>query len=114
MNTICGTISEVSPTARGTYFHFSDGRQVCELTRAEVTDQAENLLIGTLYSQYAGRMTILNGENEIDPDGLNLYSEPNQPRETKFLMMAETQDVITDTAETTFVEVRPDNYERRK
>ncbi len=114
MNTICGTIAEVSPTARGTYFHFSDGRQVRELTRAEVTDQAENLLIGTLYSQYAGRMTILSGENEIDPDGLNLYSEPNQPRETKFLMMAETQDVITDTAETTFVEVRPDNYERRK
>lgn len=114
MNTICGTIAEVSPTARGTYFHFSDGRQVCELTRAEVTDQAENLLIGTLYSQYAGRMTILSGENEIDPGGLNLYSEPNQPRETKFLMMAETQDVITDTAETTFVEVRPDNYERRK
>lgn len=114
MNTICGTIKDVSPTARGTYYRTDDGMQVCELSRAGVTDQAENLLIGTLYSQYADRRTSLSGENAIDFQGLNAYSEANQEPQARFLMVQDSQDAITDTSESTFIEFLPDNYKPKK
>ena len=65
LDTICGTMTEINPTAKGVYFRTSDSCQLKELTRAGRTTQAEQLLIGTLYSQYADRRTLLAGTAHI-------------------------------------------------
>lgn len=109
LDTICGTAKAGVPTARGAYFNAAAGNQIKELTRAGRTTQAEELLIGTLYSQFAGRCTKLNGEVEILADGIDTYTERNQP-DKLFLLAADTQDVIADTSDATLVELRPDEY----
>lgn len=111
LDTICGSSAEGVPTARGAYFNASTGAQIKQLTRAGRTTQIEELLIGTLYSQYAERRTQLSGEIELNPDGLVVYTEQNQA-DKKFIMTGETQDVIMDTTEATLTELRPDEYDK--
>ena len=111
IETICGTRAGGVPTARGAYFNASTGKQVTELTRAGRTTQVEELLIGTIYSQYADRKTTLTGEVELPADGVAVYTEQNQG-EKLFMIAADTQYVIQDTSETQFVELRPDEYDK--
>lgn len=111
LDTICGTHKDSVPTARGALFSVSNGRQIVELTRAGRTTQAEELLIGTLYSQYAQRRTTLTGEADIPTGGLKVYTEQNQG-DKLFLMQGEVMDTIADTSEVTIVELRPDEYDK--
>lgn len=110
ISTICGTSNMSCPTARGIYVKKSDGLLLKELVRAGRIDHPEHLLIGTLYSQYADRMTILKGDAFIDSEGLNLYSDSAQDANCRFMIRAESQNIIEDISEVTFVEVRPDEY----
>lgn len=110
IDTICGTTDFVCPTAKGIYLKASDGLQIRNLCRANVTDHPEKLLIGTLYSQYAERRTTLQGEAVIDTGGLCTYTERNQEGKV-FMMSEEVQDVIADTTEARYTEFRPDEYE---
>lgn len=109
IETICGTAASVCPTARGCYHRTSTGEQLQELTRAGITDHPEKLLIGTIYSQYAGRKTTLTGEAVID-GGLSCYSERNQDGKL-FMLMSDIQDLITGCTEAEYCEFRPDEYE---
>lgn len=109
IDTICGTAALVCPTAKGIYHRTSDGQQLQELQRAGRTDHPEKLLIGTLYSQYAERKTTLSGEAVTD-GGLHYYTEANQAGK-RFMLMADTQDVITDCTEAEYCEFRPDEYD---
>ena len=111
IDTICGTHVDGVPTARGAYFNNSNGQQIKQLTRAGRTTQAEELLIGTLYSQYANRRTVLTGEAQLPTGGVKAYTEQNQG-EKLFLMQAEVQNVIADTSDVTIVEIRPDEYDK--
>lgn len=111
LDTICGTHADGVPTARGAYFNVSTGKQVKELTRAGRTTQAEELLIGTLYSQYAQRRTVLSGEADLPAGGLKVFTEQNQDGK-RFLMQGEVLDAITDTSDVTLVELRPDEYDK--
>lgn len=111
LDTICGTHKDSVPTARGALFSVSNGRQIVELTRAGRTTQAEELLIGTLYSQYAQRRTTLTGEADIPTGGLKVYTEQNQG-DKLFLMQGEVMDTIADTSEAQLVELRPDEYDK--
>jgi hypothetical protein len=113
IDTICGTAEGGVPTARGAYFNTTTRAQITELTRAGRTSQAEELLIGTLYSQFADRRTKLNGEMVLDPDGLTPYTEQNQG-DKKFIMVGESQDLIADTTDGTIIELRPDEYEKEE
>lgn len=110
LDTICGTVGIMCPTAKGIYHRASDSLQIQKLRRAGVTDHPEKLLIGTLYSQYAGRKTMLQGEAVIDTAGLCTYTEQNQGAK-KFICTGEEQDIIANTTEATFVELSPDEYE---
>lgn len=109
IDTICGTASLVCPTAKGIYHRTSTGEQLQQLKRAGVTDHPEKLLIGTMYSQYADRKTTLTGEAIID-GGLHYYTEQNQEGK-RFILMSDTQDVITDCTDAEYCEFRPDEYE---
>ena len=111
LDTICGTHKDSVPTARGALFSVSNGKQIVELTRAGRTTQAEELLIGTLYSQYAQRRTVLTGEAQLPVGGLKVFTEQNQG-DKLFLAQGEVLDAITDTSEVTLVELRPDEYDK--
>lgn len=109
LDTICGSHANGVPTARGAYFNTTTGSQIKQLTRAGRTTQIEELLIGTLYSQFADRKTKLEGEAKIAADGMVTYTEQNQQGK-KFLLVADTQDAIADTSQAVITELRPDEY----
>ena len=111
LDTICGTSAEGVPTARGAYFNAATGKQITELTRAGRTTQTEDLLIGTLYSQFAQRRTTLSGEAQLMYDPIAVYKEDNQ--DGKLFMIAEdVQDARMDCSDAVYVEIRPDEYKR--
>lgn len=112
LDTICGTSVDGVPMARGAYFNATDGKQIKQLTRAGRTTQVEDLLIGTLYSQFGQRRTTLNGEAQITTDPISVYKEDNQG-DKRFILVEDVQDVRMDTSEATFVELRPDEYTRK-
>ena len=110
IDTICGTMEEPAPTARGSYFRTSDHAMIKELTREDRTNQAEKLLIGTIYSQFAERHTKLEGTAFLLHGDLKLYTDGMQGVR-KFLMLADCQDIGEGTSEIAIVEVSPDEYD---
>jgi hypothetical protein len=111
IDTICGTSAEGVPTARGAYFNAATGKQITQLSRAGRTTQAEDLLIGTLYSQFAQRRTTLSGEAQLMYDPIAVYTEANQDGKL-FMATEEVQDVRMDCSDAVYVEIRPDEYKR--
>lgn len=109
LDTICGTSKQVIPTARGVYLRSSDHYMVKTLSRAGRTTQAEQLLIGTLYSQFAGRKTCLSGTAALLHDGLQSYTEQCQDGK-KFVLLSDVQSLQEDESELEIVELRPDEY----
>ena len=82
-----------------------------QFTRAGRTTQAEDLLIGTLYSQYAQRRTTLSGEAQLMYDPIAVYTEANQD-DKLFMATEDVQDVRMDCSDAVYVEIRPDEYKR--
>ncbi len=111
ISSICGTAEGGVPTARGAYFNASTGKQITDITRAGRTSQVEELLIGTLYSQYAQRRTTLSGEVALLTDGVTAYTEQNQSGKL-FLLRSDLQNTIEDTSEVDIAELRPDEYDK--
>lgn len=111
IKTICGTAGQPYPTAHGIYKRVSDGSSVTTLTRSGVTDHPEQLLIGTLYSQYADRRMTLSGEASIDPGGLAVYTDGAQGKDIRFMILGEVMNAKGGTSEMRYAEVRPDEYE---
>lgn len=111
LDTICGTSAEGVPTARGAYFNAANGRQITQLSRAGRTTQVEDLLIGTLYSQFAQRHTTLSGEAQLMHDPIAVYTEANQDGKL-FMVTEDAQDVRMDCSDAVYVEIRPDEYKR--
>ncbi len=112
LETICGTAAGGIALARGAYYKSSDLTQVETLTRAGRTAQAEELLIGTLYSQFASRRTKLTGTTRIGPAGIRLWREAMQGT-ALFVVTGCTEDAQADEAEMTLVELRPDEYDKK-
>lgn len=112
IDTICGTSAEGVPTARGAYFNAATGRQITQLTRAGRTTQAEDLLIGTLYSQFGQRRTVLSGEAELPHDPIAIYQEANQG-DKKFILTQDVQDTRMNSSDAVYVELRPDEYTKQ-
>ncbi len=111
IDTICGTSAKGVPTARGAYFNAATGKQITQLSRAGRTAQAEDLLIGTLYSQFAQRRTTLCGEAQLIYDPIVVYTEANQGGKL-FMATEDVQDVRMDCSDAVYVEIRPDEYKR--
>ena len=112
IESICGTMESPIPTALGVYLRTSDKEMVKKLTRAGRTTQAEQLLIGTLYSQYADRKTRLSGTARLQPGVLGCYTEACQP-DKRFICLEDVQNVIADESRMEIVELRPDEYEEK-
>ena len=113
LETICGSVAGGLATARGAYFRTAGLTQVETLSRAGRTAQVEELLIGTLYSQFAERRTKLEGTTALGPGGLCLWREAMQGGR-RFIDMSVTEDLQSDTCERVLVELRPDEYDKRQ
>lgn len=109
IDTICGTMADICPTAKGLLFRTDNVRQIRELTRSQRTTQAEQLLIGTLYSQYAERKTLLSGTAGILSGDISVYKEACQDSK-RFICLSDTQNIITGESKLEIVELRPDEY----
>lgn len=112
IGTVCGTMDGGSPAARGLYYK-SDGVIVDKLTRGGRTERPEQLLIGTLYSQYADRKTVLSGTARICADGLRWYSDAAQDGR-EFMLLSEVQNLREDESVIEAAEFRPDEYKSSK
>ena len=114
IETICGSAAGGVPGARGVYLT-ADGAQVTEITRGGYTGQIEELLIGTLYSQYARRHTTLSGDCVI-AGGLCVYfdrcmTDTGQAYGYKaFVMSSSAEDVRAGTTEIEVTEFTLDEY----
>ena len=108
IDTICGTSKLGVPMARGAYFD-SGGDQIREITRGGRTGQAEDLLIGTLYSQFATRKLKLIGTAKSHGEGIRTYTDAASAGVTLMLVGA-VENTREDTVEGTWVEVSPDIY----
>lgn len=109
IDTIVGTPGDRAlPTSRA-MMTLSDGRQIRRMTRAGVTDRIERLLIGTAYSQYVGRNTVLNGTAELVPD-MPAMTDASAPGEI-YIMLSDRQNLAADTSEIRIVRFAGDSYE---
>lgn len=108
LKTICGTYQNGVLAASGVYYD-NDSIQITEFYRAGRTTQVENLLIGTIYSQYAQRHVCFCGDTQILSHAITAYTERNQGNKL-FLLRGEVQDVRMDISDADIVEVSPDNY----
>lgn len=108
LDTICGTAKSDVLAARGAYF-YPDGSQVTEIMRAGVISQAEDLLIGTLCSQFGTRHTKLTGTAVSSGEGMCTYTDAASEGIT-FMLAGAVEHPREDTVEGTFIEVSPDGY----
>lgn len=111
INTICGTYVAGVPSARGTYYT-ELGMQILKMWRAGRLAAAEELLCGTLYSQYAERHICLTGECELKGVRALSFVEQNQEGK-KFICVSESQNLIADTMDAKFIEYSPDEYDKK-
>ena len=113
IGTICGTSVSPNPAAKGLFFRSSDGLALESLTRADRTTQAEELLIGTLYSQYAARKTTLSGTAFLTSDAVAWYHDAAQPGK-KFLLVSDIQKLRENESVIEVIEFNPDEYKSDK
>lgn len=110
ISTTCGTMADPNPAAKGLLFGASTGLPLGKMTRNGRTAVLEQLLIGTMHSQFAERKTVLSGTVESPAGGLQWFVD-DAMEGTRMMLLSETQDCIGDTSEIKAAEMRPDEYE---
>ena len=109
IDTICGTMETPSPIARGLFFDSTTKAPITALIRQGRMATAEQLLIGTLYSQFASRKTTLSGKAAIRSGGLARLSDAAQG-DKRFMLLSDYQNLIMDESELMVAEIAPDEY----
>lgn len=108
LDTICGTVPEGMPCSRAALMD-ATGRNLGPLTRAGRTAVMEQLLIGTVYSQYAKRRTRLSGSADCVKGAMTVLTEAMQPGKV-FLVTSNIEDAKEGITELSMTELRPDEY----
>ncbi len=107
IETIIGTLGKgYVPSSRGLVTD-ETGEAYSTFYRAGVTDRLERLLIGTAYSQYAGRKAVLSGTARLIP---GRFTMTDASTDGMFLIVQETQNLYEGTSEVKMVEISPDDY----
>lgn len=117
ISTIIGTAEQLLPSGRGYILRASDGEYVGTeagsvlkmFQRAGVTDSLERLLAGTVYSNYARRMSTLSGTVALVPSA-EVLSDVSSA-ETKYMLLSEVQNLAQETSEIKMAEIAPDSFE---
>lgn len=108
IDTVLGTLRQSSPTALGQFFRSSDKSVLGQFFRGGSSDLLERLLIGTVYSNYADRHSVLSGTVRLLPS-FGIYTDTHEPG--KYLLLAETQRLRDDESEIKMVQFNNDNYQ---
>ena len=107
VDTIVGTQSPDVPAATGRGLIFRGGVLCEKFRRAGVWDRLEKLLLGTIYSQYAERKQKLTATVDL-LEGFVLSDTPRTA--SKYLLVADTQNLADDSSYMTMTEFGPDEY----
>ncbi len=110
IETICGMLRDENPTAKGCYYDARTATPLGSVVRHGRQGLAEQLLIGSLYSQFATRHVKLSGTAFQLTGDLKVYSEAMQDNR-RFIILEDVQDVDSGTSEMTAVELSPDEYD---
>lgn len=112
LDLICGTMrSSPYPNAKGLIYDASTNTPIRQMTRAGRTNQIEQLLIGTLYSQYASRKTVLSGTSVLRVPAPVLLWYKDQSQEGKRFLLTEAVERLREAeSEIKVVEMSPDEY----
>lgn len=108
VDTIIGTLDDKVAAATGKGLIFSSSYVYNTFNRAGVTDRLERLLLGTIYSQYASRKSVLSGTVTL-LDAFGILGDNNT--EGKFLLASDVQDLAENTSQIKMVELGEENYE---
>lgn len=109
ISTIVGTSQVLVPSGRGYILSTSDQSVIQNFYRASVTDSLERLLAGTVYSNYARRMSTLSGTVALIPSA-EVLSDASSGS-TKYMLLSEVQNLASETSEIKMAEIAPDSYE---
>ena len=112
LETKCGTALNTSPTSKAMFFDDYTMEMLSKVKRAGRNKPAEELLLGTLYSQFAERKTKLTGTMRINAGNPTLLVDASLPNK-KLIVLGDVQDVQADTSEIVAVELRPDEYKHK-
>lgn len=112
LDVICGTMkSSPYPNAKGLIYDASTNTPIRQMSRADRTNQIEQLLIGTLYSQYASRKTVLSGTAALRMPAPVLLWYMDQSQEGKRFLLTEAIERLREAEnEIKVVEMSPDEY----
>lgn len=108
IDTILGTTKNNITLAKGFIMDNASGAIMEEYSRAGKTGTLEQLLIGTMYSQYAARHTRLSG-TVLALTGFNTYTDAATSE--LFALMSERQDVMQGCSEVELCELSRDDYD---
>ncbi len=105
---ICGTMSPVSPAARGLIFD-ANGEVLTELRRAGRTASPEQLLIGTMLSHHADRKDVLSGTARLGDGSMALLTDAALPGK-KLIILSAVEKLREDDVVIRAVETVADDY----
>lgn len=109
IDTKCGSSIVDMPSSKGCVLVTSTKRQLKRATRSGHTDTLENLLLGSLYSQYHGHKKVLSGTIRFKPDATILADGAT---DGVFMRTAEVYDVKDGTSQITMTELSPESFIR--
>lgn len=110
IDTIVGVTDKLG--ARGTILDMDSGTPAGkgDFSRAGRVECPEQLLIGTLFSQYGERRSTLTGDVHADFLGLAPYTDAAQDDSVRFLIRGESLRVREESSDATFEQIRQDNW----
>jgi hypothetical protein len=109
LETTCGTMMSPVPTAKGSYLD-KDSIQQTVFVRGSRKTQIEELLTGTIYSQFHSRKRKLSGTTDIDAGALALLTDANMGSDVALLAVSESDDLRDDTEQLEAIETEQDKY----
>lgn len=109
LDEICGTAESAPPTARCQLYLATSGQLISQLTREGRTARPEQLLIGTLFSQYAERKLSLDGTSALGSGGLVKYTDEATPGKV-MMMLSEEIDARDEESRIRIAEFDKDHY----
>lgn len=110
ISTNCGSSDVVMPSSKACVIETNTGKQVKRATRGGMTDTLENLMIGTIYSQFHGHKMKLSGTADVvlGVEKMRVRTEPGK----LYMTTGETFDVKAGTTLIHIIELSDETYHR--
>lgn len=112
IDTILGSPDGCLPSAKGLYVTYDNDTIVpyTSFRRNNLRGPAHQMLLNTLYSQYATRHPVISGTVKILSDD-DWQSLAEASTEGRFMMIADRQDLRESVSEIKMIEIFPDTYQ---